>query len=126
MPLKLVVRFGGEHVKTYTLGEETVFIGRDPDCTVHIDNLGVSRKHAKVELNGDIYQLVDLASNNGTFVRGDRITQYNLNHGDEFSTVGLRIHARMMRAHSPDTDHRTPQRSTAHAPSSLTGSADVE
>lgn len=85
MPIKLVVRFSGEHVKTYTTEDDVIILGRDPDCTVHIDNLGVSRKHAKVEKAGGIYVLTDLASNNGTFVRGDRITQYNLNHGDEFN-----------------------------------------
>jgi pSer/pThr/pTyr-binding forkhead associated (FHA) protein len=86
MPIKLVVRFSGEHVKTYSLEDESIILGRDPDCTVHIDNLGVSRKHAKIEKgSGGIYILTDLASNNGTFVRGDRVTQYNLNHGDEFN-----------------------------------------
>jgi pSer/pThr/pTyr-binding forkhead associated (FHA) protein len=85
MSIKLVVRFGGELVKTYNLDDETILIGRDPDCTVHVDNLGVSRKHAKIESNGPVYVLTDLASNNGTFVRGDRVTQHNLNHGDEFS-----------------------------------------
>ena len=55
--LKLTVRFGGEHVKTYNLDDDTVVIGRDPDCTVHIDNLGVSRKHAKIENEGSVYVL---------------------------------------------------------------------
>lgn len=83
--IKMVVRFGGDLVKNCEFEQETILIGRDPDCDVHIDNLGVSRKHAKVEQQGDIYVLTDLASNNGTFVRGDRIVSYNLNHGDEFS-----------------------------------------
>lgn len=83
--IKMVVRFGGDLVKNVELDQETILIGRDPDCDVHIDNLGVSRKHAKIEQQGDVYVLTDLASNNGTFVRGDRIVSYNLNHGDEFS-----------------------------------------
>lgn len=85
MGIKLTVRFGGEHVKTYNLDDDLILIGRDPDCTVHIDNLGVSRKHAKVEHEGAVYVLTDLASNNGTFLRGERINSHNLNHGDEFS-----------------------------------------
>ncbi|MHC5020351.1 MAG: FHA domain-containing protein [Planctomycetota bacterium] len=83
--IKVTVRFGGEHVKTYKLDDEEIIVGRDPECTVHIDNLGVSRQHAKIEDKGGVFVLTDLASNNGTFVRGERITQYNLNHGDLFN-----------------------------------------
>ncbi len=83
--IKLTVRFGGELVKKYELEQQLITIGRDPDCEVHIDNLGVSRKHAQIEHQGGVFVLTDLASNNGTFVRGDRIVTYNLNHGDEFN-----------------------------------------
>ena len=52
-------------------------VGRDPDCTVWIDASDVSRRHARIEVpagdGGDV-TIEDLASTNGTFVDGRRVT----------------------------------------------------
>jgi pSer/pThr/pTyr-binding forkhead associated (FHA) protein len=48
--------------------------------------LGVSRRHAKIERNGNILSLIDLNSSNGTFVNGRRLASgqaYILRDGDE-------------------------------------------
>jgi pSer/pThr/pTyr-binding forkhead associated (FHA) protein len=58
-------------------------VGREKGCDVHIDNIGISRKHCQVERKESIYVLRDLNSGNGTFVSGRRITTHNLNNGDE-------------------------------------------
>jgi pSer/pThr/pTyr-binding forkhead associated (FHA) protein len=83
-PFKLAVRFSGKLLDTHEFNKNQVTIGRAPDCDVVIDNLGVSRVHAQIEENGGVFVLRDLKSNNGTFVRGERIQKYNLNNGDEF------------------------------------------
>ncbi len=84
MRFKLAVRFAGKLLETYQFDKDQVTLGRAPDCDVVIDNLGVSRVHAQIERNMDVFVLRDLKSNNGTFVRGERIQRYNLNHQDEF------------------------------------------
>jgi len=84
MHFKLAVRFAGKLLDTYEFDKDQVTIGRAPDCDVVIDNLGVSRVHAQIERTLDVFVLRDLKSNNGTFVRGERIQRYNLNHQDEF------------------------------------------
>ncbi len=84
MPFKLAVRFSGKLVDTHEFDKDQITIGRAPDCDVVIDNLGVSRVHAQVERNGDFFVLRDLKSNNGTFVRGEKVQKYNLNNADEF------------------------------------------
>ncbi|HET9372002.1 MAG TPA: FHA domain-containing protein [Vicinamibacterales bacterium] len=49
-------------------------IGRDPGCTVWIDSDGVSRRHARIRVAGDAGATIeDLASTNGTYLRGRRI-----------------------------------------------------
>jgi DNA-binding winged helix-turn-helix (wHTH) protein len=59
-----IVLADGEHI-----------IGRDPGCSVWLDASGVSRRHARIEVErgGDVVRLEDLGSKNGTFVDGSPI-----------------------------------------------------
>lgn len=84
MGFKIAVRFSGKLIDTHEFDKDQVTIGRAPDCDVVIDNLGVSRVHAQIERTGDVYVLRDLKSNNGTYVRGEKIQRHNLNNEDEF------------------------------------------
>ena len=84
MRYKLTVRFSGKLLNTHEFDKGKINIGRSGECDVVIDNLGVSRIHAQIERTGSVFVLKDLKSNNGTFVRGERIQRYNLNHKDEF------------------------------------------
>jgi hypothetical protein len=51
----------------------------------------VSRNHATLERRGNVVELVDLNSENGTFVNGDRITRRALADGDRLS-FGKSVH----------------------------------
>jgi len=83
MAYKLVVVFGGKTVQRKEVEQERFVIGRSADCDLVIDNLGVSRAHAEIVMEGGVPILKDMKSNNGTYVNGKRITRYNLNDGDE-------------------------------------------
>jgi len=81
--IKLTLEFGGKTVKSYEFNKSAITIGRELDNDIVIDNLGISRHHCKVEEKpGGLHTVSDLGSNNGTFMRGERITTYNLNNGD--------------------------------------------
>lgn len=85
---KFVVFYNGEPLKTYELDEPVVSIGRLPENTISIANMGVSRRHAKIEEDADRkYVLCDLNSLNGTFVNGKRIKKIYLSSGDKI-TIG--------------------------------------
>lgn len=85
---KFVVFYNGEPLKTYELDEPVVSIGRLPENTISIANMGVSRRHAKIEEDADRkYVLADLNSLNGTFVNGKRIKKIYLSSGDKI-TIG--------------------------------------
>ncbi len=58
---------------TYELNVPEVTIGRHPDCTIQLDSNMVSRKHARVLVNGSDFIAEDLGSGNGTFVNGKKI-----------------------------------------------------
>ena len=65
--LRIRVSLNGRPVKSYVFDKETVIVGRDPDCDVVLDNVGVSRHHLKFELRPTgSYAVCDLESANGT------------------------------------------------------------
>ena len=61
-------------------------IGRDPGCDVVIDNVGISRLHATIEVIGDSFVLRDCDSQNGITLNGEPSREGRLVHGD---TIGL-------------------------------------
>lgn len=59
------------------------YLGRAEDSHVMIARPGVSRKHALIVAGTGGFSIKDLASQNGTFVNGQRITEQPLNDGDQ-------------------------------------------
>jgi DNA-binding winged helix-turn-helix (wHTH) protein len=55
------------------LSEGENMIGRDPAAAVHIDDVSVSRYHARIVIDGSAARIEDLGSKNGTFVRWSRV-----------------------------------------------------
>ena len=90
------VMFGSNVESEYTLIKAAVAIGRAMDCDIVVDNLGVSRHHCTIVREGDQWVLVDGNNNNGTFVRGVRVTRHVLKHGDR---VVLGKHSLLFDAH---------------------------
>lgn len=66
---------------------DSFMIGRHGGNDIPIDNLAVSFHHAKIEAVGDEFLLIDLKSENGTFVNDLRIKAHWLVDGDRI-TVG--------------------------------------
>jgi len=67
-------------------------VGRDPGNDVTIDHPLVSRWHARIERQGDVFLVRDLNSTNGSFVNGRRVqgTQV-LSQGDELMIGPTRL-----------------------------------
>ena len=59
--------------RAITLGPGEHVIGRDPRCAVWVDASGVSRRHARIDVDGRGASIIDLDSSNGTFVSGRRL-----------------------------------------------------
>lgn len=70
--------------KEFELIKSEHVIGRDDGVDVVIPTPAVSRRHARVMMEGGGYVIEDLGSSNGTFVNGDRlIGRRALQHGDQ-------------------------------------------
>lgn len=73
------------------LDEGDNLVGRGQDARVRIDHPEVSRRHAKMIVDGGTVTLVDLGSKNGTHRNGRRITEpVQLSDGDEI-WIGLNL-----------------------------------
>jgi DNA-binding winged helix-turn-helix (wHTH) protein len=59
----------------YALHQGSVVIGRATDATIQIDRTEVSRRHARITVEGTTATVEDLGSKNGTFLRGRRLTE---------------------------------------------------
>jgi DNA-binding winged helix-turn-helix (wHTH) protein len=57
----------------FMLTEGENIMGRSPECAVFIDEISVSRQHARITVSGKAAVLEDLGSRNGTFHNGSRI-----------------------------------------------------
>lgn len=55
--------------------KEQLLLGRDPDCSVMIEDRQVSRQHARLSVRGKNSMLEDLGSKNGTLRNGDPVLE---------------------------------------------------
>ncbi len=87
----LLLWMEGEEIKgRWTLAKPVISIGRWEDNDVVIDDRWVSRHHAQVRREEEIYVIQDLDSKNGTFVNGQRIAAPTLlADGDEIQMTPL-------------------------------------
>ena len=72
---------------TYELGEEALSVGRDSTNAVRLADSLLSRRHCRVERDGNRLLLIDLESLNGTFVNGRPVREHALADGDRV-TIG--------------------------------------
>src|SRR5512146_3008359 len=80
---QFVMRAGPNIGKVFPLEAPDITIGRESTNIISINDVEVSRKHARVELRGNSYIIQDLGSTNGTFINGQRGTSPQvLNPGD--------------------------------------------
>jgi DNA-binding winged helix-turn-helix (wHTH) protein len=69
--------------RPHPLFEGVNLLGRDPDATVMVSDVSVSRRHARVSVREGIALIEDLRSRNGTFLNGQQVdAERELRDGD--------------------------------------------
>jgi len=119
--IRTVHRFGyafqGDSAQTPDTEEETPFavihggteiglqrgenlLGRLRDCRVRLDSTRVSRRHARITIDGDAALIEDCGSRNGTWIRGQRATgRVRLQDGDDIAIAGIVMIFRVLARH---------------------------
>ena len=81
--LTILLKFKNSEIKTIETDKAEITIGRNPGNDIYIDNLGVSKQHAKIVKHEGEYVIEDLNSTNGTFIKDKRVARAVLNNNDE-------------------------------------------
>jgi hypothetical protein len=97
-----------------TIGD-TLSIGRSRENGLMIDESSVSRRHARIVRLAQGYQLTDLGSENGTWVRNRRIQEHWLRAGDR-----IRVGEAVLRF---DTEEGDPEPAAEPAPPASSSTA---
>ncbi len=74
---------GGREGETISFGSDVLTIGRSPHSDLFLDDVTVSRHHARVIKDEIGYLIEDLNSLNGTYVNRKRIERHRMSDGDE-------------------------------------------
>jgi len=89
VPITFQIYQNGALVRTETIAQDVIKIGRDQKSHLRIDDEGVARMHAVIEAKPDDVQIIDLGS--GTQVNGQPINKASLRSGDTFQIGNTRI-----------------------------------
>lgn len=81
--IEITIRREGAPRQTLRLGDGAHGIGRHESNAIQLDDAEVSRKHARLLVDGDTVIIEDLGSNNGTLLKGEEVTRAILSAGDE-------------------------------------------
>ncbi|KLU08858.1 MULTISPECIES: FHA domain-containing protein [Kocuria] len=79
----LVAHDSGGTGSRFLLDRDEVPAGRHPSSEIFLDDVTVSRRHARFVRRGDTFEIIDSGSLNGTYVNGDRVDSATLDNGDE-------------------------------------------
>jgi predicted component of type VI protein secretion system len=88
---RLVLREGPGAGKVYPLEGPELFIGREQNNDIIINDPEVSRRHARLFAKGGSYGIEDLGSTNGTLINGQRIAGQTILRGGETINFGEHI-----------------------------------
>ena len=92
--LTILFKFNDKILKTIESDKHEIIIGRNAENDIVIENLAVSKLHARIVKQDEAYYIEDLNSTNGTYLNKIRITKKDLKNNDIIS-VGkhsLEIH----------------------------------
>jgi pSer/pThr/pTyr-binding forkhead associated (FHA) protein len=77
----VMVRSGPDTGAKFALETSPLYVGRASDNGIVVNDPATSRRHARFEMRGQDFLVVDLGSANGTLVDGARVVEQVLANG---------------------------------------------
>jgi hypothetical protein len=79
----LIINRGSNLGSRFLITSQGASLGRSSSSDVFLDDVTVSRSHAKIESTSSGFSLKDSGSLNGTYVNNSSVTEHNLHSGDQ-------------------------------------------
>ena len=98
----LIMRTGPNPGKSFELAKNELYIGRDINNDIVINDSEISRKHARLILQAGGYVLEDLGSTNGSFVNGQRLMGPHVLRPGEMVMFGENVSLAFEAGYDPD------------------------
>jgi len=98
---EIVVRYEDKVIERVVTEKKRLSIGRTSDNDIVLENRGVSRRHATIEINPNDSVIIDNESLNGTFVNNRRVEEQVL-QSEDVITIG-----KYTLTYRSDTPHET-------------------
>ena len=80
----IIIARGPQKGSRFLITADGVSIGRSAESAVFLDDVTVSRSHARIEKTGKDFVLKDAGSLNGTYIKNLSVSEHLLVSGDEF------------------------------------------
>src|SRR5882724_6208047 len=89
--IELIIKKDDREINRYFLPQGVTTLGRAEDNTIILDDSCVSRRHARIKVDGGKVSIEDLGSGNGTFFGEQKIEREELSDGDEVVIEPFRL-----------------------------------
>ncbi len=90
-PGQLVVTRGALAGARYDVSADETTLGRHPDSDIFLDDVTVSRRHARIIASSAGKTIEDVGSLNGTYVDGERVESTTLREGAQIQIGKYRL-----------------------------------
>lgn len=101
---QLLVESGSQAGRAFPVPDGASTIGRSSDNTIVLDEPDVSRRHARLERNGNYLRIQDMNSKNGTWINGEAVHLSDIQPGDRIRLGSQEL--RLDAAHAGDIERR--------------------
>jgi len=92
----LIIQDENQPAQHWSMSKDSMILGRGEECDIVLAERQVSRHHIRIYKEGDLYQIQDLESKNGTWVNGQQLKgTRELQDGDEVH-VALAVRIRFI------------------------------
>jgi len=82
-PAQIIIQPSDGPARVHQISAEQTLIGRSMHSDIKLTDTGISREHAAITREGQVYMLEDLQSTNGTRLNDKRIRSAELKSDDE-------------------------------------------
>lgn len=88
---RLLIKQDQKVLRNIRLYKADLRIGRTSECGIQLLDPGVSRKHARIYMEGGLHFIEDLGSRRGVLLNGKKIERAPLHDGDQLTIHGFQL-----------------------------------